>query len=327
MKGSFYFMNRYANIDCPICSKPLDDGASVVVCPECGAPYHTDCYKQEGKCIFDELHQNHETWTAPIKEEKYDGAITLRCSRCGTANPSTGIFCQVCGNQLSNSESQDTINQPQGFGGRGFIPPGMPLNPFTTPFGGVSPDEDIDSIPAKDIAIFVGKNSHYYLPRFKQMSQTDGKARSINWAAFVFTGGFFLYRKMYLMGIILIIINAVLSLPYALLMFSTLNSVSSLDVTSSLFNVETLTTLNMISSFISISLRMFCGFFANNMYKKHTYSKINKIKSETEGQGNDIYLEQLAKRGSVALKLITVLLVGYIALTILSTYSLLLIGI
>lgn len=173
-------MNRYANIDCPACGKPLDDGNAIVVCPTCGAPYHLDCYKKEGTCLFPELHEKNEAWEAPAKEEKYDGTAQLRCSRCNTVNPASGIFCEVCGNMLNDKETtadqqSRPLNDAGGIGS--FIPFGMPLNPYTTPFGGVSPDEDIDDIPAKDLAIFVGRNSHYYLPRFKQLSMTKGKVQ------------------------------------------------------------------------------------------------------------------------------------------------------
>ena len=43
---------------CPVCSQNFHEGDDVVVCPKCGAPYHRDCYKQNGKCIFPELHKD-----------------------------------------------------------------------------------------------------------------------------------------------------------------------------------------------------------------------------------------------------------------------------
>ncbi len=301
-------MNRYANIDCPICGNSLDNGQSVVVCPECGAPYHLECYQKEGKCIFNELHEKNEPWIAPVKEQKYDAQASLRCSRCGTINPSSGIFCQVCGNQLNDNNS-DNSGEPinPNFGG-GFVPRGIPLNPFTTPFGGVSPDEDIDGIAAKDIAIFVGQNSHYFLPRFKLISQS--RAKVINWAAFFFTGGYFLYRKMYGWGILLILLNFLFSISSIIMMISSLNSTSVMQTTT--FDTDMLSKINTVSSFIWIMIKFTCGFFANNLYKKHVFKKIQKIKVETEGKGPDEYVAMLTKKGSVAIKLIMALLFTYL---------------
>ena len=55
-------MNRYENIPCPICKKPLGKDEDIVVCPECGAPYHRACYMDTGHCIFPELHASGKAW-------------------------------------------------------------------------------------------------------------------------------------------------------------------------------------------------------------------------------------------------------------------------
>lgn len=322
-------MNRYANIDCPICAKPLKDNDTIVVCPECGAPYHLECYKEKGQCIFDELHKNNEDWQPPEVEEKFDGKASLRCSRCGTINPPHGIFCQVCGNQLANQNTttppnnQVPPNMNGGFMG-GFYPPtGMPLNPFTTPFGGVAPDDDIDDIPAKEIAIFVGNNSHYFLPKFKQLSNTKGKAKSVNWSAFLFTGGYYLYRKMYGIGIVLLILQLLLAIPNTIMLASSLYSPMVLDLP---FDMGMIATVNFITSLISWALRLACAFLTNSIYKKHVFKKIKKIKATTEGQGEEQYLATLRKKGSVAIKLILGLIIAYFTLSILSFFLLTLLG-
>ncbi|WMJ22792.1 RING finger protein [Paludicola sp. MB14-C6] len=310
-------MNRYAHIDCPICGKPLDDGSAVVVCPDCGAPYHLECYKINQQCIFQDLHEKNEEWKPPIKEtfdSKFDGHSEFRCSRCGTLNPPEGIFCQVCGNRLSDqTEENDNLKQPFGqmppFGG-GFTPPGMPLNPFISPFGGVSPDEEIDGVAAKDLAIFVGRNSHYFLPRFKYLASSKGKITTVNWAAFFFSGIYFLYRKMYGIGILLILINIFCSIPDVISAIAMINSIGTLDTT--IVNTDSLTTIGLITSLISMSVRLFCGFMANKLYKKHTYKKIAKIKEETQGQSEEVYVKTLTQKGSVAVKLLFTLLMIYL---------------
>lgn len=34
----------YRGQHCPICGKEFCDGDDIVVCPECGTPYHRECY-------------------------------------------------------------------------------------------------------------------------------------------------------------------------------------------------------------------------------------------------------------------------------------------
>jgi hypothetical protein len=327
-------MSRYDSIDCPICGKPLDSGEEIVVCPECGAPYHRSCYLEHGSCVFPDLHEKGEAWEAPNREEKYDGNASLRCSRCGTINPPHGIFCEVCGNKLSDSPvppageqtsapggwQTPPAGQPPFQGGFGGFPQGMPLNPYTTPFGGVAPDEEIDGIPAKELAIFVGRNSHYFLPRFKELSRT--RAKMINWSAFFFHGGYFLYRKMYLPAILVLLFNLLLSVPGTLLMMETMYGSDMLGF--SIASVSTLTTANLLCSFAELAMRFFCGFLANTLYKGHCQKKITRLKAEF-GNTEDYY-GILAKKGSVATKLITGILIAYMALNFISLYLLIIFG-
>lgn len=303
---------RYHNIDCPICGKPLDTG-NVVVCPDCGAPYHLDCYKNSGTCIFPDLHRDGASWKppfAPMDESTIDGNAPLRCQRCNTVNPATGLFCQVCGTPLNENENQPDNLAQQG----GFMPPGMPFNPFTTPFGGLADDEIVDEVPVKDLAIFVGKNSHYYLPRFKQMSGANGKAKTINWAAFFFAGGFFVYRKMYGIGIIALLVNFILYIPYMIMLYTAMTTASPLQNSS--IDVNMITMLNMVANVLILGLRFACGLMGNTMYKKHTYEKISKIKSKS--QSTDDYLANIRRSGGVATKLVYGFLIGYVVLYLLS---------
>ena len=52
----------------------------------------------------------------------------------------------------------------------------------------------MNGVPAGDVAKFIGPNTAYYLPVFQRIART-GKARRFNFAAFLFTGPWMLYRK------------------------------------------------------------------------------------------------------------------------------------
>ena len=44
-------MNDYVGCVCSVCNKPFAAGDDIVVCPECGTPYHRACYQAAGGCI------------------------------------------------------------------------------------------------------------------------------------------------------------------------------------------------------------------------------------------------------------------------------------
>ena len=44
-------MPKYYGCPCEGCGKPLTLQDDIVVCPDCGAPYHRVCYEKLGQCI------------------------------------------------------------------------------------------------------------------------------------------------------------------------------------------------------------------------------------------------------------------------------------
>lgn len=306
-------MGKYQDVNCPICNEPLENGEIVVICPDCGAPYHKHCVEKEGKCIFTELHAEGKSWEAPKKEEKYAADEPKRCTRCGTLNPMDGLFCEVCGMPLNRPQTgserpnmgQDRPNMGQNYGRPPFQQ--MAYDPFSTPFGGVNPDESIDEIPVKDWAIYVGQNTQYFIPKFKLMSEKR-KMPFFNMAAMFFNWIYFLYRKMYLWGIILFIVMMMLEVPAVLLQFDAIRETMIPGVTP-LFASDALYRIENICMFARMAIMLGCGFFTNHLYKIHCRNKIRQIQAEETEHGR--YLERLTKSGSVSRKLILVLVIGY----------------
>lgn len=309
---------NYKDAKCPVCEKPLKEGEDIVVCPDCGAPYHRECYKELGKCAFEHLHANGETW-APEESGGSDEADStaaehahgsLICPRCGEENEEDDRNCRTCGFPLHFQRPMGAPGQdPNAQFGAGPVP--------FSPFMGrntVEPDEEIDGIKAQDYANFVGRSAHYFLPRFKELATT--KARVLNWSAFFFQGGYFLYRKMYGMGILMFAAQLLLAVPQAIVTFQTLTMPTLMQNSASL---ETFSNVSMICEVLLLVLRFICGFFANTLYKAHCEKKINKIKEEAKSEATDeSYEETLKRKGGVATKLITVLLIGYAAVNMLA---------
>ena len=51
-----YSMTRYTGNHCPVCEQAFTDTDDIVVCPDCGAPYHRVCYEKLGQCIHRPAH-------------------------------------------------------------------------------------------------------------------------------------------------------------------------------------------------------------------------------------------------------------------------------
>ena len=83
-------MADYTGAECLSCGKKFESGDDIVVCPECGTPYHRECYLKEGKCINTELHENGQSWSKGSSQEQSEDSI--RCIRCGAENPADKIF-------------------------------------------------------------------------------------------------------------------------------------------------------------------------------------------------------------------------------------------
>ena len=312
--------NKFQGIKCPICGEPFGEKDDVVVCPECGAPYHRDCIAKAGGCVFKEQHGPDFTWQPPNeqaeKEAKYDGQAPLRCSRCGTLNPYGGLFCEVCGTPLTgNQEEQPFPGQnpgqqsqggPQGYGpfGPGFH--SIPYNPYTTPFGGLGADEEIDGVPVKDLALFVGENPHYFLPKFKDMKNRRGLVW--NWAALFFQFFYFFYRKMWGMAAVSLILNLLLEIPTVIcyIQIFLYQAVS-----------QPLYMLTMACWFLSLGVRIFFGVFANKIYMYTVFRRVKKIRTKysDESKRNEMYL----KKGSVS-KVGTIVIGSIYAVLMLVSY-------
>ncbi len=294
-------MKEYLGTRCPVCEQRFGEGDDVVVCPDCGTPYHRACYRQAGHCVNQELHEKHEAWSPEDsrrrEEERFEGENSRRCGKCGTINPEDGIFCQICGYPLKSGEAAAEGADSQ----RGPQP--IAPNPYTTPYGGISPDETLDGIPVRDLALFVGDNSHYFIPRFCDR-HAAGRSAAWNWPAFLFRGLYFLYRKMYLAGAVLLILSLLISAPAMLVNLCVLfRQPAALGL-----SLTALYRLATIGNGLSLGLAMGCALFANRIYCRHVLGRVKKMRQNCGGQPEQEYVLTLTRRGRTNRVLVAVLL-------------------
>ena len=336
-------MGNYLGVKCPACCKKFAAADDIVVCPICGAPHHRECYMQQGECVFTADHISGKEWRPPENESADEHCPTHRptcgqsraksCSRCGSASPAEALFCQICGQSLGapNSHTGEGQKQNPWQGGYGQGPGRGPMgqdtgcyeqahtyNPYVRgdydPYAGVEQNEAISDIPARDVAMFIGRSYSYFLPRFHHLERT-GRVLQPNLCAGLFNFFYYFYRRMYVIGAAMLAVFLVCLTPLFLLLWELLPMVvheaglaylpeasaqtnwQAAEMYSRMFTIALV--LNFISSII-ISM------FANWVYHKQVVAKIREVMHEFRGSSD--YRLMLPRVGGV--DRISVVLVG-----------------
>lgn len=286
---------------CPVCNKPFVEEDDIVVCPECGTPYHRNCYSIENKCIYEDRHnlnksenlnesavsketsENEESFnvnntenTDNVDNPNKNTENERICPRCKHLNPSDASFCNNCGQFLKGSNEVFEDIPPE-------IKEGIPV--LFDPMGGVDPEEKVEDVKFGDLAKLVKSNTPYYMNVFKKI-KNDNKSK-FNFSAFLFNGSWFLFRKQYKIGIPLTILNFVI-LSYTSLIQYTQDASKALTSFSGI--LETLSLLQFI-------VMLVCGFFANRLYFKFCVDKVKSIKEKCAQNTEFDYNKQILIQG------------------------------
>ena len=303
-------MSGYIGTRCIVCSEKFNSDDDVVVCPECGTPYHRECYQKEGKCVNDILHQKGGSWK-PSYDTGSDGSQNqaVVCRFCGSTNPPLTLFCPRCGMPSENIQNESDKAE-QRFAGMNInenpnaynqnANGGVQMNPFlinfSDPLCGFNPEEEIEGVKMSELGDFVGTNTHYYLPIFKRMKET-GRNISWNFCAMLFPELYFSYRKMPLWALLSFIVRTIAQIPQYLMLMSQMDGfgavsdfASSLSVTGSAFQG-----VLMIGYVIYYSFMFTTGLFGNRLYFNSALKKIKKAKSV---QGGDPRMRIAGKGGT-----------------------------
>ena len=335
-------MPNYDGQLCASCREVFKQGDDIVVCPICGSPYHRECYKKEGKCINTILHENGESWrpeplagshtdTEDIEnthektlseeaaEQRTDGVV--KCRNCGAENSAQSPFCSVCGAPINmekaaggfgsanagqsywNGQRQYTNYDQSAGNGQPFFG-GMP-------FAGAQPinnDMDVDGNTVGEYSRYVGSNRFYFLPKFLRFAK--GGVASFNFGAFFFPQLYFFYRKMILTGVVMVLLDVILSAPYALFVLETNGLISHIPAISQPWFAQLINGC----SFVAYLLKIAVGIFANYLYYRKAKHDVDMIKHTiTEKTTQD---SRLAGMGGVSWAYV---IAGIIAETIVVT--------
>lgn len=305
-------MLDYTGVKCPVCEAPFRKDDDIVVCPECGAPYHRECYQQAGKCVFDDLHEQGKEWQPPQPPTPPDTTAEIKdreCPRCGTLNSHSSLFCTRCGNSLTGEPQTYNNTQQRGAPTQGYNPyagtqfNGVPggVSFVFDPMGGVSPTEPADDgVTFGDVSKVVKSNTAYYMPVFRYLKQTG--RNKFNFAAFLFSGAWLLYRKQYKAGTVITAIMLALQAAFQavcwLVFYPTIDALAlqaGYDVSTyisyeqmasviMLAENDSMTMLKLLSPYVvmiaSLVVMILVGVKGNRMYLKHCVKTVQTVKAE-----------------------------------------------
>lgn len=318
----------YKGYDCPVCHEQFKDGEDVVVCPECGTPHHRACFEANGACANADKHKEHYSWSEPNAGQQGTDADGVPCAQCGYKNKKDALFCSHCGTPLTAAGAypppnggQNTSN-PYGRSPFGGAAPGVPPVMFD-PMAGVNPDDEFaDNVKASELAAVVQASTPYYMTVFNRIRQF-GSSR-FNFSAFLFSGGWMLYRKQYLLGAVITVLvfaTTVLSNVYYNNFYDTYISIAkSLGGNPSMFSVVEQAVNLPVQEFIAFFLSpvmellrfiimLISGIVGNRLYYKHCVKKVKTTKArvETPAEAEIVY----QKTGGVNKAIVIVLLVTF----------------
>lgn len=311
-------MTSFKGINCPICNVPFSDADDIVVCPQCGAPYHRACYKQVGHCIYN--HEAGEAWQRP-QATKAEPEDAIRCPQCGTDNPAGSLFCSTCGKSLTAPPEQPNATP----GGN----PASAYSSFFTAASGLHPNELIaDDVTVDEASKAVQVNSLYYVPIFKSIRER-GRSR-FNFSALFFSGGWLLFRKQYKAGAIVIGLQTLMNVFSTLVMTLmaqplmveiytkcgidpatvALTKEQQMIIASEMQNYPQLLWVSLLSYLpliLNVVIAIVIGFRGNRMYYHHIVKKIRHIRESVGVESQETYQAELFRQGGVNPKVILII--------------------
>lgn len=189
-------MSKFDEYQCPVCKKEFEDGDDIVVCPDCGTPHHRECYNMIGHCVNKGLHSSGYDFT-----EEHKDAIEHHEAESNKSQAMPFPFYPPNTTQDENNgeeKSGDTQQQIFPIMNIGFA------NAYEA-------DKDtIDGESISDVAATVKSNIPRFIGKFKQMEHTKKKT-GWNWGAFFFGAYYYLFRKMYKQGVLILSVTTALS--------------------------------------------------------------------------------------------------------------------
>ncbi|MBO4877648.1 MAG: DUF2628 domain-containing protein [Ruminococcus sp.] len=273
---------NYIDEKCVLCGEVFSGNDDVVVCPECGAPHHRECFKKNGSCAATDLHAEGKKWQRTVTPfpTAAAGELTI-CPVCRTANRLGNQKCIKCGERLETEKPEIREHEDS-------IEPNEEFSPFTqtAEFLGFDPEEDMGGATIRELSQFVDSNTIYYIPLFKRFKELGTKL-SLNLLCFIFPPVYFANRRMWGWAMISSVIMVLLAIP-AFLSYMINDSMREgyfflpTELTNLIYdNRHYLNALIEVCSIGDLITRLSLCLFCNHMYMRFAVRTLQKIKLRT----------------------------------------------
>ena len=271
----FYFKGS----SCSLCGQALKETDDIVACPVCGSPHHRSCYKENGGCANESLHEEGFSWKRDTAAEEAENDAgekkSIYCGICGAENAGGRLYCHNCGRPLFDDAAGGQSEYSE-------------YGDFNRQHYDFSDKEQIDGVPMGDLKRFLGSGSMMYAPMFYHMSKL-GKKVCFNLFGLIFPSFWFLTRKMYTHGIVIVLYNT-LSYCYSKLFFGVYEQMYNAavkfdsDKVMALFQEQPV----IMGGFMGIGLLSYViaiitALYGNHMYKKWSIKKIKRLRTAANG--------------------------------------------
>jgi hypothetical protein len=177
---------------------------------------------------------------------------TKTCPMCGAIVAALDSKCGACGENLTDAYGQ--IGAGEG------------------------------SLAIDEIRAFVGRRADYYLKKWHGTLAGEARGTGFNWAAFLLSGLWIPYRKMYLVALVFYGIVIAESIAEEVIFVGILG------------REETPAVVDRITAVIAAAV---CGAFGNRWYLSRVRKEISSLK--VQGMTEEAVLETLARRGGTSL--------------------------
>ncbi len=325
---------NWKGIVCDVCKKPFAAEDDVVVCPDCGTPMHRSCYKELGHCPHQSRHAEGFVWSAPALEpsvplNRQNAAPAgqsvpegyVMCSRCGTVNPKSNEYCELCRYPLKKTGAAIPGGDREVQGENGETT----FAEYMKEQYNVNPEEHLsEELTAREVAAYVGPNSLSFLYKFRAMLQNRSSV-SFNLPAFFFNGFYCFYRKMYKVGLLVLAVTVLSYIPFMVyyvpylkeLLTGGASSMAGLynALSRELLSNPQLLLTSRIANYIGLVLNVLCGLFFNKFYLKQvtTAVRVERIHGKS-AVGSPRYYEEISRRGGTSPLSAVLLIVGILLL-------------
>lgn len=283
-------LSKYVGILCECCKKPFTEDDDVVVCPECGAPYHRDCYKELGNCAFKDKHGEGFAWQAklPQSDKDNDDSKSIVCAHCNSVNPPDSEYCRMCG-VLLNGEQQPHADNYGNYRQNANPMGGNSSHPYQDDFV-------VEGVSSRELIAYTGNSFYYFIRQFKVLIGNRFNI-SWNWAALFFNFFYFFYRKMYKIGIALFAFYIISLMPSLLCFIGETDASMQMMGITVYYNskmMEQVAPISTLLSTVGTFLNVWCALFANKFYLATALKDIRRYKSDSNvPQGTQEYYDAL----------------------------------